>query len=512
MTFVWLLVPFTMGQQHSNGPLLEKKISIKNSELTVAEILNMISAQSGVFFSYDASVVVSDRLINIKVSNQTISETLSIVFDTKLFSFIEKKDHIIISLNEKGNLSDTLVISQEKGLDESGFARFSGKIVDSKKDEPVPFATISLKNKAFGTITNLDGEFLLKIHPDELNDTIIFSSLGYSPKEIPARQVGENILVKLRPSTILINEVKIKPVSPEYILDMVYEKININYISDLMMLKAFYRETLKQDDKYINISEAIVEILKAPYYSAYREDMVRLLKNRQSTNKNTFQWVNFKLQGGPKTITQLDLVKTMESFLDPEYRQYYDFSLSKILWHLGRPVYVIEFKPVKGYGLLFYEGEIYVDRETYVVMHINFRMGKQCLKTADKSLIKKKPKGYKVKTQSLEYHVEYTQSKYKWCMSSARASAIFRIRGKKEKLNSTFHSVSEILVTDIEKSQIKRFPKGQVFTINDVFTDNIKEYDETFWGNFNIIKPNADLREALKYFDINSSLNKVGIY
>ena len=512
LSFVLLLVPFLWGQQQGDESLFNKKITIEKDELTVGELLNIISAKSGVFFSYDASVVVSDRQLNLTKVENTIYEILSQVFDEKLFRFVEKKDHIIIALIEKSTSTDSLIIVDEKGISSSDYLRVSGKIVDSKKFDPIPFANISIKGKTFGTITNLDGEFILKIHPEEKEDTVLFSSLGYSPKAIPVKGLSENELIQLRESAIEIEEIKVVPITPDYVMDMVYDKIKVNYSSELMTLKAFYRETLKQDDNYINVSEAIIEVLKAPYSNSFKADKVRLLKNRQSTNESAFQWVKFKLQGGPKTITQLDLVKTMESFLDPEFRGYYNFKISKILWHLNRPVYIIEFKPVKGFGLLFYEGEMYVDRETYVVMHINFRMGKSSLRSADKSLIKKKPTGYKVRTQSLEYHVDYTQSRYKWCLSSARASAVFKIRGKKERLNSTFHSVSEILVTDIEKSQIKRFPKGQLFSINDIFTDEIKEYDEKFWGNFNIIKPNADLREALKYFDVNSSLNKIGIY
>ncbi len=504
--FIALSVSYLCGQQ--NKSILGKQISINKNNLAVAEVLNIISAQSGVFFSYDASVVVSDRQVNIKANNLTILEILDRLFDKSLFQFIEKEDHIIIALIENGNSLDTSKI-QNRNTETIDFVTISGKVVSSKNGNLLPFVAVSIKNSPFGTITNIDGEFILKIEPENANDTIIFSCLGYSPSYVPVMQASMDMEVKLRPSAFLIKEIEVNAISSDYVLDMVYENIRSNYVTDLMMLKAFYREVLKQDERYINISEAILEILKAPYGNSFREDMVRLVKNRQLKKFNPFKWVDFKLQGGPKTITQLDLVKTLETFIDPEFRQFYKYEISKVIWHLDRPVFVIEFKPLKNVGFHFYEGEMYVDRETFVVMFINFRMSKSSLRFADRSLIKKKPRGFKVRTNSLEYHVEYTQSRHKWYMSSARAFAEFKIKGKKEKLNSVFQSVSEVLVTDMEKSQIKRFPRKQAFTINDVFTDNIKEYDANFWGNFNIIKPDADLRKALKSFDVNGSLKKI---
>ena len=48
--------------------------------------------------------------------------------------------------------------------------------------EPLPFATIALKNKGKGTVSNNNGEFGLKITPDLFNDTLSVSYLGYHGK------------------------------------------------------------------------------------------------------------------------------------------------------------------------------------------------------------------------------------------------------------------------------------------------------------------------------------------
>ena len=42
----------------------------------------------------------------------------------------------------------------------------TGKIIDDETSEPLPFATIALKNKGKGTVTNNNGDFGLKITSD----------------------------------------------------------------------------------------------------------------------------------------------------------------------------------------------------------------------------------------------------------------------------------------------------------------------------------------------------------
>ena len=60
-----------------------------------------------------------------------------------------------------------------------------------------------------------------------------------------------------------------------------------------------------QDDRYISVSEAIIEILKASYSNQFREDRVSLLKGRKSADVETFKYVDFKMQGGPFYITKI---------------------------------------------------------------------------------------------------------------------------------------------------------------------------------------------------------------
>lgn len=268
-------------------------------------------------------------------------------------------------------------------------------------------------------------------------------------------------------------------------------------------MTAFYRETVKQDNSYINVSEAVLEILKSPYENTSRSDLVRLLKARKNPDVQTFKWLNFKLQGGPFTITQLDVIKTVENFINPEYEKLYNYHIDRVIWYNKYPVYVVRFHPISSSFFPAFEGEMYVHRETFALLHANYRITKTGLKKAKEVMIMKKPRTVKAGPSYVQYTVSYQQYRGKWHLASAQASVKFKVKSKRDKLNSEFHSVSDLLITDIKPSELKKFTRDEKFTRYDIFVEMLGDFDEKFWKNYNIIKPNEDLRKAFKHPDLN---------
>jgi CubicO group peptidase (beta-lactamase class C family) len=65
-----------------------------------------------------------------------------------------------------------------------GQKTIQGKIVNSLTKEPVQYANIGIKNANVGTISNPDGTFSIVVPQKWLNDTLLFSSVGYTQKVI----------------------------------------------------------------------------------------------------------------------------------------------------------------------------------------------------------------------------------------------------------------------------------------------------------------------------------------
>ncbi len=489
-----LLMPFLLKAQQQNGSILENRVTINLKNQPLNSILDQLSWQAGVYFSYDASALSSHEKFTVEVTDKSLYTVLCQLFNPSEFKFPELENQVIIVKNTEKVLPVEISIDSipEK------FFFLKGKIVEGKKQEPLKFASVSVLNKPTGTISNADGNFLLKIHPDLIRDTIIISCMGYSQILMPAFEILDEDVITMSPISIKIKEIKVTATTPERLLDNIRNNLTKNYSNDPCLMTGFYRETIKQDGNYINVSEAVVEVLKASYSNQNRTDLVRIVKGRRSPDVKPFQWINFKLQGGPFTITQLDMVKTLESFLDPEYQSMYNYRITRSIWYNENPVYILEFKPVAEFSRLGFNGEMYVDRETFAIVHIHFSFSKNGLKEAENLMIKKKPKGVKAKLTETDYTVNYQFYDGKWHLLNLKASVIFRVKSRFDRINSEYHSVSDLLITDIDKTDIRRFERGESFTQRDVFVEMIDNYDPDFWENYNIIKPDEDLQNAFK--------------
>lgn len=485
------IISYGIQQQDS---VLNRVISVRAEKLPVASILRLISYEQGIYFSYDASLVNTEREISLQVENMQVSEILKTIFPHGEFKFIQKEDYIIITtIEENLEFLENMEFTKPEEI-----ITLTGRVRDFVTREPLAYVSVVVQHVAIGTITNQDGEFILKLPLEFADDSLIFSFVGYQSSIRAVKNIQPGGLIQLHSISIRIREVRVKAVSVEELLEEVRQGIASNYTASNRLLTGFYRETIKQDDDYISISEAVLEVLKSPYLSDYREDKVRLLKARKSPDIRPFHWVNFKLQGGPYTITKLDAVKTMETFIDKEFQHLYRYNISDVIWYKEHPVYVVTFRPVKNISFPLFRGEMYIDRESFAILFARFSLDNYGLGMAEQSLIKRKPKGFRVKPLNVDYQVDYRMHENQWFLHSAKALVSFRVRSREDRVNSVFESISELLVTDIKNTDLKRFPGRELFTINDIFAEMSVDYDENFWGNYNIIKPDEDLQNAIR--------------
>lgn len=504
LVLVFLLqFKLSFGQKENNS-VLDKRISIEAKNESIATILENISKQNNVFFSYDASIIEAEKRTDIIVLNKTIQETLNILFDSK-FVYKVLDEQIIITFPEVENVKKKEAESIEV---KPYIITFKGKVIDREEKDVLPYSSISVLRSTIGTISNTDGEFELKIPESMKNDTIIISCLGYRQYYQPVSEIGiESQVIYMQPSSVQLKEIKVSVIDPEDIITRILSKISLNYPHDPEIMTSFYREVLKQDDKYIDVAEAIMEIRKASYDNSFSQDKIKFIKGRKSMNVMPFKYVDFKIQGGPYYITKLDVVKTLDSFLDPEFRDFYKYTLDEIIEFNNRDTYVIKFRPKEKIDYPCYLGKLYVDMSTFALVQAEFGLSRSGLKFARESLIRKKPKDFFVRPIRVNYRVAYHRVNNIWHFNNAQASIDFKVKSKKDNINSTFHSVSELQITDSKPDDGTRYKRDELFSPKDIFTEVMTTYNENFWEDYNTIKPTEDLREALKnYYMTNDSL------
>lgn len=488
-----LFLPFSPRAQEKQAASLDTNVSFQIEDGLLIDLFNRISMQTGIYFSYDPMLVNSNQSVSLVVKQQSVRQVLETIFNHE-FHFKLLKNQLIITRKKNQQITPT----NEKTVP----LRFnlSGQLIDSKNKSTIPYASISVLGHPFGTISNIDGEFQLKIPSEYESDTLVISCLGYARRSILLDTLQHNeFQLQLDPVEIQLREVKVTAADPLKILDNMIDNISKNYSTNIQLMSSFYREVLKQDKEYINVCEAVMDILKSPYTNQLRQDQIRYLKGRKSPDIQTsFKLIDFKMEGGPYYITKLDVIKTMDSFIDPEFREHYKYKVERVIEYLNRPTYIVWFEPDGKLDYLTYEGHFYIDQETFALVHAEFSLSRNGKKSARKSLIKKKPRGFNVRPIDLNYSVTYKKYNNKWYLNSARASVKFHVKSKHDKVNSVFHSISDLLITDYRETNLRRFKRSENFNSTDIFSEQIKDYDEDFWGNYNIIKPSEDLRKAFK--------------
>lgn len=485
--------------QLENISLLDRKVTIAVVEKPISAILDTISGQANVFFSYDAKLIEAESTRSISLTDQTIRLMLDSLFNSR-FTYKTLGDQIIIGLpdNEAAKLKEPAVNPTK-----STIIAFRGKVIDRDEKDILPYANILIFRKNIGTVSNNDGDFVLKIPESMKNDTIIVSCLGYRQHLLPVNEISDKIYtIALQPSSVQLKEIQVTVIYPEDIISKILSKISLNYSGDNEIMTSFYREVLKQDSKYIDVAEALMEIRKSPYDNPFVQDKTRVIKGRKSLNVKPFQFVDFKIQGGPYYITKLDVVKTIETFLDPEFREFYKYTLEEIVEIDNRVTYVIHFKPREKVDYPCYQGKLYVDMSSFALVRAEFSLSRSGLKFARESLIRKKPKDLYVRPISVDYKVSYRKANSKWHLNSAQASLNFRVRSKQDKVNSVFRSDSDLLITDFKTDNSTRFKRDETFNSNEIFTEVINTYDDGFWGDYNIIQPSEELRKSLQEYSM----------
>jgi len=109
-----------------------------------------------------------------------------------------------------------MVISfQAIGQGENKYITFSGFVIDSKTEEPLPNAYISIPAAGRGTIADARGYFILYVFPE---DSVVFSYVGFKPQyhRIPKKaMLNYSAVVELQQDAKLLKEVKVYPFSTE---------------------------------------------------------------------------------------------------------------------------------------------------------------------------------------------------------------------------------------------------------------------------------------------------------
>ncbi|UOB17602.1 carboxypeptidase-like regulatory domain-containing protein [Abyssalbus ytuae] len=404
---------------------------------------------------------------------------------------------VFIILFGLGNNQSVFAFFQEQ---EQAYVQYKGDVVDSESNDPVISAILSISDTNISTVTNTEGEFLLKVPVDKINGVVTVSSLGYITTRVPLTDFSKDeYRIKLKPSVIELPQVNIEmPGNAELLVRETLKKKGVNNINDHLLMTAFYRETIKKRRRNVSLAEAVVNVYKKPY-SSQQKDEIELFKSRKSTDYKRLDTVALKLQGGPFNTLYGDVMKYPEYIFTEETIDEYSFSFDQSTVINNKPVYVVNFKPLPGIEDLRFSGKLFIDSNTLAMVSASYRLNVENKEKASTLFVRKKPKNFIVYPTEAEYKVDYREKNGKWYYGYSNIHLTFKINHKKRIFNSVYSLDSEMAVTNWEKindnNPLK--PKDRLKP-SIVLSDEASGFsDPEFWGAHNVIEPEKSIESAI---------------
>ena len=392
------------------------------------------------------------------------------------------------------------------------YIEISGTVEDIQTGNPLVFATISVEQTNISTITNTDGEFLIKIPKEMLNGTISVAILGFKTKRIPISQLSkENNRIKLEVLVTELSEINVKlPKDAKALVKMTLKKRGENYLDKEVLMTAFYRETIKKRKKNLSLAEAIDNIYKQPN-SVSKRDYIKLYKDRKSTDYSKLDTVALKLQGGPFNALYVDLMKYPSYVFTEDVMDLYIFSFAPSTTVNGKPVYVVRFKQRADIYKPLYYGKLFIDAETLALTSAVYNLNVEDKKLASELFVLRKPRNVFVYPTEAAYRVDYRVKDGLWYYGYSNVQLSFKINKKGKLFNSFYSLTSEMAITDWKVNTDGEIVKGRDrLRPSVIISDEASGFsDPEFWGAYNVIEPEKSIESAIN--KIKRQLNKVNL-
>jgi len=365
----------------------------------------------------------------------------------------------------------------------------SGKVTDRDTHEPLPFASIGIKGKPIGTISNLQGDFDFHIPEEYRNEILVISMLGYSNFESPVWSLlsATPITLELIQSSTLLKEVLVSDsLSGGDILRIALNRIEQNYPMQPFLLEGFYRDIKKVGGTYISLLEAAVEIFDESYERPRNKfklrEGVRLLEVRKSIGYES------------KFTSYFDQDNLLEDLLlhnNIRYRQieereemYGSMTREKDSYYNESEIFIITHK--HDYFL-----QIFVNKQDYSIIHLEW-------KTGSSNEVLGKKKNLVSRFAGLHKTIDFRRFEGKMYMSyMSITSQVNWYDIKTDALKFETELSQQLLINQVTPSTQDRIRSVEKMHNYGLQYQDLP-YNKVFWDNYNVIKETPLDRKILE--------------
>ncbi|QHS56917.1 TonB-dependent receptor [Mucilaginibacter sp. 14171R-50] len=197
--FVVCLMCFTAVANNSYGQkFLEQQVTLKFKNQKLTDALEKIAADKKVKFAYADNLLKPTFRVDLNVTNKSIREVLNEVLTPFNLSYKIIDDVVVIG---EGPAATTLTGITSQAVQA---VKVQGRVVDDT-NLPLPGVSVKLKGTNLGTVTDVNGNFVLDV--PNTDGTLVFSFIGFTTKEVPLNGQTSVGNIQLVASQSSLNEV-----------------------------------------------------------------------------------------------------------------------------------------------------------------------------------------------------------------------------------------------------------------------------------------------------------------
>lgn len=255
-----------------------------------------------------------------------------------------------------------------------------GRVLDHFTNEPVAFTNISISDTFYGTASDENGNFELKIPEEMVSAQISFSAVGYKRDDFSVATLinREYNIIKLEPHSYEIENIDVEAASKVLmtILRMASENIPHNFPGGPLNIFAEYINEKIVNDSLSFEQHAEIEIYDKTGYrnpSVLDEFKMRKYKIRKDKPDYSFSSGIMNMD----ELLRLDWVRSSSSVLNPSLSGNFNLALEDEPLIEGKSAWVIAFSSdnpdIAGsgdYHAVSFNGKITILKENYAVVKI----------------------------------------------------------------------------------------------------------------------------------------------
>ncbi|MEZ4779915.1 MAG: carboxypeptidase-like regulatory domain-containing protein [Flavobacteriaceae bacterium] len=191
------------------------------------------------------------------------------------------------------------------------------KISDFLTFQPIESASVYVQNSTIGTVSNVDGKFVLLVPMEHKNDTLVISSIGYKSFKTLVSEFDSSQEIFLEEDIASLDEVVIvsdpRPTDGNGIVVRAIERLERNMPNQPYLQKGFLRHRERNKKEYKWLIESAFTLYDSSYASGSRKNLkINIDENRKSYDlrdvDSLFAYASYlRYNGGDKKLRSRNL-------------------------------------------------------------------------------------------------------------------------------------------------------------------------------------------------------------